>query len=101
MIEICRLYRGDNNGRIVVPVRWLGERLGTGKSTAARVLSELDDGGFVRCVKFGRFSTKDQLASEYRITFHRCNVSMSPPTRDFMNGPKFVICGPAGGTVAA
>jgi DNA-binding transcriptional MocR family regulator len=87
--------------------RTLAEQLGVSKSTAARALLQLEDAGFIETVKIGSFRRRDRMASEYRLTFHRCDASGSPPSRAFRNvrkhehGFKSADSGPVGGTVAA
>ena len=79
--EIVRKWRGPgtNNGRIAMSARDLALRIGCGKSTAARALTELDDAGFIRCMKVGTFKRKDRHASEYRINIYRCDVTGDTP----------------------
>ena len=84
LLELQALYRGDNNGRLVVAVRWLGERLGVSKATAARALIALEDAGFIVTVQLGRYDRHDRKASEYRLTFLRDDRSGNPPSREFL-----------------
>src|SRR5262245_2553043 len=65
-------------------VRTLGERLGCSKSTASRVLIELEDVGFIDTIKLGSFSRKQHRASEYRLTWLRCDLTGNLPTKKFM-----------------
>ena len=105
LVEFARLYNGSNNGFLAMPVRILAARLGVSKTTAARVLLELEEAGFIEVVKVGAFRRKDRMASEYRLTFHRCDASGTAPSRAFQkvrqgaNGFKSVSSGPVGGTV--
>ena len=69
---------------LAASVRTIGERLGKSKTTAARALLELEEAGFIETVKVGRFARRDRMASEYRLTFHRCDVSHAPPSKAFM-----------------
>ena len=55
--------------------RDLAARFGCGKATAARALTELENAGFIRCMKIGTFKRKDRHASEYRINIFRCDVT--------------------------
>lgn len=81
--EIVRKWRGpgSNNGQ----ARDLALRIGCGKSTAARALTELEDAGFIRCMKVGTFKRKDRHASEYRINIYRCDVTGDTPDRAWNN----------------
>ena len=84
MVEVARIYNGNNNGYLAMPARELADRLGVSKTTAARALNELEQLGFLETVKVGTFRRKDRMASEYRLTFHRCDHSSLPPSRLFM-----------------
>lgn len=86
LVEVASLYHGDNNGRLVAPVRWLADRLGTGKSTAARALLELEEKGFIETVKLGSFTRHNRTAAEYRLTFHHCDVDHRLPSKRFIKG---------------
>lgn len=83
-VELARRYNGANNGLIGMSATELGERIGKSKATAARALNELEEKGFVAVTKVGTFRRKDRQASEYRLTLHRCDVSLHPPSKDFM-----------------
>lgn len=107
LVEMVRLYNGMNNGQLAMPARTLADRLGASKTMAARALNELENAGFIETTKVGSFRRKDRLASEYRLTFHRCDESHTPPSKAFMrrdtrlHGIKIDNNGPVGGTVAA
>jgi hypothetical protein len=84
-VEMERPYNGTNNGFIGMSVRYLAERLRCSKDTAARVLVELEDVGFIEATKIGKFSLKNRKASEYRLTIHRCDLSGHLPSKKFMH----------------
>ena len=84
LVEVATLYHGDNNGRLVASVRWLAGRLNVGKSTAARALVELEDNGLIEPTKIATFHRHTRTAAEYRLTFHRCDVSYQAASRAFM-----------------
>jgi hypothetical protein len=83
LVELLHVYDGFNNGTLGMSVRRLAERLGCSPDTAASALHELDDVGFVDTMTIGSFSRK-RLASEYRLTFHRCDISGALPSKRFM-----------------
>jgi len=85
LVEVARLYNGGNNGMLAMSSRRLATRLGTSKDTAARALNALEAGGFIKVIKVGSFATKKRRATEYRLTFQKCDVTRQPPSRDFMN----------------
>lgn len=104
LVEVVSLYHGNNNGRLQASTRWLGERLNCSKSTAARALVELEDGGLIETVRFGVFNRHNRTAAEYRLTFHRCDVSHHLPSKAFLkprHGPTGDAHGPTYGTVAS
>jgi hypothetical protein len=76
-IEMARLYNGVNNGTLAMGARRLAKQLPCTPNTAARVLHELDDAGFIEPTKFGSFGRKgkERRATEYRLTCYRCDVT--------------------------
>lgn len=86
-VEIVRKHNPiqGNNGRIAMPARGLAGRLACSKATAARALTELEDAGFIKCMKVGTFTRKDRHASEYRINIFRCDVTGDTPNRAWDN----------------
>ena len=83
-LEICFAYDGSNNGRLRIGSRWLGDRLGVDKSTAARAIKELEATGFLETVKFGAFNYKVRHVAEYRLAAFKCDVTGALPTKNFM-----------------
>jgi len=83
-VEACAFYNGSNNGKIILSVRILAERLNASKDTASRALTELDDRGFMVCMKMGSFGRKRAGASEYRLTHLPCDVTGERRTSAFM-----------------
>jgi hypothetical protein len=81
-LAIGLMYNGSNNGKIAVSCRVLGQRIGVGKNAAAHALLELENAGFVKCVKASSFSQK-KLAAEYRLTHQRCDITGDPGTHDY------------------
>jgi hypothetical protein len=83
-VEIVRLYNGANNGKLALSVRTAAERCRIARNTAGRALAELQDRGFIECVRPGGFSLKIRHATEWRLTHQPCNVSGQPPNSNFM-----------------
>jgi hypothetical protein len=83
LIEICRRYDGANNGRLILSVREAAERLGCHTGTAVSAFRELVARGFVEVAKRGAFSLKYRHATEWRLTFYRCDVTGALPRRAF------------------
>ena len=84
-IEVARLYNGTNNGSIAMSSRRLAGLVPCNKDTAAKVLRELEDAGFIETAKLGVFARKseDRRASEYRLTCFRCDATSALPSRKF------------------
>lgn len=69
LLEFRRLYNTYNNGKIVMSVRQAAGLLNCNKDTAAKVLRELEDKGWIRQSSKGCFSQKtNKTASTWRIT---------------------------------
>ncbi len=85
LVEIVRCYDGFNNGRIGLSVRKAAERCRIAPGTAKRAFEELQDRGFIVCVTKGAFSRKTLHATEWRLTFWRCDVTGELPTKAFMS----------------
>lgn len=88
-IELWRVYNGINNGTLGMSVRRLAHMLPCSPTTAKRALDELEQRGFIVPVRIGTFSRKDGMATEYRMTSFRCDVSGQPPTKDFDPGKRW------------
>lgn len=85
MVRRCDPHFKKNNGTIAMPARYLAARLGVSKSAAAAALREIEDAGFITCMKLGTFTNR--LASEYRVNMFRCNVTGDSPNRAWNNTP--------------
>lgn len=85
LIEIARRYNGTNNGMIGASVRTLSSRCRIAPGTASRALGELQERGFIECVKQGAFSLKLRHASEWRLLWQTCDVTGQLATKPFMS----------------
>lgn len=83
-VEIAFSYDGTNNGRIQMSAIMLASRLGMGKSSAARAVTELLAKGFIEIAKHSSFTLKLKIAAEYRLSAFRCNVTNALPSKAFM-----------------
>jgi hypothetical protein len=81
-LECMRFYNGKNNGYLAISSRSLADKLGVGKSTAARAIEELVSRGFLRLSKASDFSKK-RMASEYRFTHLPCHKTKKPPSKEY------------------
>jgi Homeodomain-like domain len=84
LIEIARLFNGSNNGRLGLSVRQAADRLGCSKDTANRAIRELQEHGFIEPAVKGYFCTKSApRATEWRLTWKRCDRSNALATHDY------------------
>ena len=84
LVEVKRLYNGSNNGRIVLSVRTLAERLGCNKDTACLALQELIDKCFIEPRTKGAFSVKFRRATEWRLNDQRCDATGERQSEAFL-----------------
>jgi len=85
-VELSARYNGRNNGSIAMSVRELAKSLRISKTTAGRVLIELETHGFIVTMTKGAFSMKVRHASEYRLTEYGTLSDADVPelaTKDF------------------
>lgn len=83
LIEVIRPYNGRNNGSLAMSGRRLEKLLPISRATATRALYELVEKGFLEVVTPSSFGCKMKRATEYRLTFHRCDVTGDLPTKAF------------------
>jgi hypothetical protein len=77
-------YNGGNNGRIALSVRDAAEECNLARNTAARAFQELSALGFIEETRHGSLSRKTRIASEWRLTAFRCDLTGNPKTCLFM-----------------
>ena len=103
LVELAAIYTGGNNGRIGLSVRQAVDRLQCGKDTASRAFHALQERGLIEATFTGTFRSKSSpLASEWRLTWKRCDRSGALPSFAFQNwkaGPRNPEHGSATGTV--
>ncbi len=85
LLEFRRLYNTHNNGKIVMSVRQAARLLNCNKDTAAKVLRELEDKGWIRQTSKGNFSRKtNKTASTWRITNQPVGLGLDvPKTKEY------------------
>ena len=90
LIEVIRGYNGSNNGKIVLSVRTLADRLACNKDTACHALQELVDKGFIEPRIKGAFSRKFRHATEWRLNDRRCDATGARQSQAFLKwqGPE-------------
>jgi hypothetical protein len=83
-VEIASCYSGDNNGRLIISARQIGERLGMDKATASRAVSALVMHGFLFVTQRSSFQLKLKLSAEYRLTAFKCDRTGQLAAKTFM-----------------
>ena len=58
LVEMLARYRPGDNGRLEWPVRRVAEVLGVSKTTAGKILIELETTGWIAVMRVGSFSGK-------------------------------------------
>jgi hypothetical protein len=79
-VQIGRRFNGSNNGRLSCSVREAADECRLNKDTAARAFKELIDLGFIEETRHGALSRKTRIASEWRLTAFRCDLTGAPKT---------------------
>jgi hypothetical protein len=90
-VQIGSRYNGANNGRLAFSVRDAASECDLAKDTAARVFKELVTRGFIEETRHGTLSKKTRLASEWRLTAFKCDLTGAFKTCTFMHrgGPEY------------
>lgn len=83
-IQIGARYDGFNNGKIAFSVRDAASEVGINKNTASRTFKELIDGGFIEETRHGGLSRKTRVASEWRLTAFKCDLTGALKSSLFM-----------------
>lgn len=79
-VQIGLRYNGENNGRIAFSVRDAAKECNLNKNTAARVFKALIDFGFIEETRHGGLNRKSRMASEWRLTAFRCDLTGASKT---------------------
>jgi hypothetical protein len=74
-IQIGFRYNGGNNGRISYSVRDAASECLLAINTASRAFKELADLGFIEETRHGGLSRKTRVASEWRLTAFKCDLT--------------------------
>ena len=86
LIELMRLYNGENNGHIGLSCRQASELVGVSKSTAADAIQKLLERGFIRITNHASFGWKtgarQRISATYALT--HLPVGDALATKDFL-----------------
>ena len=74
-IQIGFRYDGFNNGRIAFSVRDAASECGLANNTANKAFKELVALGFIEETRYGGLSRKTRIASEWRMTAFKCDLT--------------------------
>jgi Helix-turn-helix domain len=83
-VQIGSRYNGSNNGRLSCSVRDAATECNLAKNTAGKAFKELIDLGFIEETRHGSLSRKTRVASEWRLTAFKCDLSGNLKTCLFM-----------------
>jgi hypothetical protein len=83
-IQLELRYNGSNNGKIAYSVRDAAAECRLNKSTVSRAFKELMDASFIEETRHGGLSRQARIASEWRLTAHKCDLTGGLATRLFM-----------------
>jgi hypothetical protein len=84
-IQIGSRYNGANNGKLAFSVRDAAAECNLAINTAMRALHDLVDLGFIEETRHGGLSKKTRIASEWRLTAFKCDLTGALKTCAFMN----------------
>jgi hypothetical protein len=90
-VQVGSRYNGANNGKLAFSVRDAASECDLAKDTAARVFKELVTRGFIEETRHGTLSKKTRVASEWRLTAFKCDLTGAFKTCAFMHrgGPEY------------
>ena len=71
LIELRARFNGYNNGKIILSYEDACRTLGMSKATVKRAFDELQEVGFIKLIKQGRWHGR--MASEWCLTFENCD----------------------------
>jgi len=83
-IQTALRYNGSNNGRIAFSGRDAASECNLARDTARRAFKELVDAGFLEETRHGGLIRKTRIASEWRLTAYKCDLTGSLSSNAFM-----------------
>ena len=83
-IQIGLRYTGSNNGKIAYSVRDAARECNVAINTASGAFKELTELGFIEEARHGSLSRKTRIASEWRLTAFKCDLTGGVKTCAFM-----------------
>jgi len=83
LIQLMGRFNSSNNGFIGASVRDLADECNIAIGTVTTAIKTLEAVGFIVTMRKGGFSCKVKLASEYRLTWIKCDKTGHKPSDDF------------------
>ncbi len=83
-VQIGSRYNGSNNGRLACSVRDAAKECSIAINTASLAFKELVELGFIEETRHGGLSRKTRIASEWRMTAFRCDLTGALKSSLFM-----------------
>jgi hypothetical protein len=90
-VQLGSRYNGANNGKLAFSVRDAASECDLAVNTAMRAFKELLTRGFIEETRHGGLSKKTRIASEWRLTAFKCDLTGAFKTCEFLKrgGPDF------------
>jgi hypothetical protein len=83
-LQIGLRYDGFNNGKLAFSVRDAAKECNLAKNTVGRALKDLVRLGFIEETRHGGLSRKTRIASEWRLTAFKCDLTGALKSSLFM-----------------
>jgi len=91
LVQLSRRYNGFNNGKIGVTTETLSRECRVAKNTITSAIKILIEHGLLEITFKGSFNLKKTHASEYRLTWLKCDLENQPALNQWQNyQPKFI-----------
>jgi hypothetical protein len=83
LTALIRRYNGLNNGWLALSVRDAAAEAKINKDTAMRAFQSLQKSGLIEEVQHGAFAWKARHASEWRLTWEKCDRTGRPASHAY------------------
>jgi Helix-turn-helix domain len=84
-VQIGSRYDGKNNGKLAMSVRTAAKECRLDKDAANRAFKSLVEMGFIEETRHGSLSRKTRIASEWRLTAFKCDLTGAPASNSFLH----------------
>ncbi len=83
LVQLTFRFVGNNNGRLAMSVRDAAKECCADKDACSAAFRRLEERGLIECVLESSFGYKMKRAREWRLTWHRCDVTAAPPSHNY------------------